>query len=112
MPVDDRGSLQRQPQGLVDILDKILELMPQLAAALAGLTFSEEIWELEDLKPQIEAIYLNIISETAKPYLWGAQRTQMRIVPASLGDLSQAIGRFFPSKSFCRNPEVRRPLRC
>jgi hypothetical protein len=25
MPVDDRGSLQRQPQGLVDILDKILD---------------------------------------------------------------------------------------
>lgn len=25
MPVDDRGGLQRQPQGLVDILDKILD---------------------------------------------------------------------------------------
>jgi hypothetical protein len=25
VPVDDRGSLQRQPQGLVDILDKILD---------------------------------------------------------------------------------------
>ena len=25
MPADDRGSLQRQPQGLVDILDKILD---------------------------------------------------------------------------------------
>ena len=25
MPIDDRGSLQRQPQGLVDILDKILD---------------------------------------------------------------------------------------
>ena len=25
MPVEDRGSLQRQPQGLVDILDKILD---------------------------------------------------------------------------------------
>lgn len=25
MPVDDRGALQRQPQGLVDILDKILD---------------------------------------------------------------------------------------
>jgi hypothetical protein len=25
LPVDDRGGLQRQPQGLVDILDKILD---------------------------------------------------------------------------------------
>lgn len=25
MPLDDRGPLQRQPQGLVDILDKILD---------------------------------------------------------------------------------------
>lgn len=25
MPMDDRGPLQRQPQGLVDILDKILD---------------------------------------------------------------------------------------
>ena len=25
MPIEDRGSLQRQPQGLVDILDKILD---------------------------------------------------------------------------------------
>jgi hypothetical protein len=25
LPIDDRGGLQRQPQGLVDILDKILD---------------------------------------------------------------------------------------
>jgi gas vesicle protein GvpA/GvpJ/GvpM family len=25
MPIDDRGGIQRQPQGLVDILDKILD---------------------------------------------------------------------------------------
>jgi hypothetical protein len=25
LPIDDRGALQRQPQGLVDILDKILD---------------------------------------------------------------------------------------
>jgi predicted NBD/HSP70 family sugar kinase len=36
--------------------------------------------------------YLRIIHETAKPYLWPAQRERMTIVPASLGDLSQAIG--------------------
>jgi glucokinase len=36
--------------------------------------------------------YLRIIRETAAPYLWQAQQTRMRIVPAALGDLSQAIG--------------------
>ena len=36
--------------------------------------------------------YLGIVRKTATPYLWPAQRTRISIVPASLGDLSQAIG--------------------
>jgi len=36
--------------------------------------------------------YLRIMRETALPYLWTAQRERLTIVPASLGDLSQAIG--------------------
>lgn len=36
--------------------------------------------------------YLRIIGEAASPYLWPAQRATLTIVPASLGDLSQAIG--------------------
>ena len=36
--------------------------------------------------------YLHIVRETAKPYLWPAQREHMCILPATLGDLSQAIG--------------------
>jgi glucokinase len=42
--------------------------------------------------PEFRARYLRIISETASPYLWPAQRAILTIVPASLGDLSQAIG--------------------
>lgn len=38
------------------------------------------------------ARYLRIIGESASPYLWPAQRATLTIVPASLGDLSQAIG--------------------
>jgi glucokinase len=38
------------------------------------------------------ARYLRIIGETAAPYLWPAQRATLTIVPAALGDLSQAIG--------------------
>jgi glucokinase len=36
--------------------------------------------------------YLRVLRESAWPYLWPAQRNQLRVVPASLGDLSQAIG--------------------
>jgi glucokinase len=36
--------------------------------------------------------YLRIIRDTSAPYLWPAQRDQLQIVPATLGDLSQAIG--------------------
>jgi glucokinase len=36
--------------------------------------------------------YLRIVRETALPYLWPAQRQRLSIVPAALGDLSQAIG--------------------
>ena len=36
--------------------------------------------------------YLRIVRETAAPYLFPAQRARLSIVPAALGDLSQAIG--------------------
>ena len=36
--------------------------------------------------------YLRIVRKAAAPYLWPVQRQRMKIVPAMLGDLSQAIG--------------------
>lgn len=36
--------------------------------------------------------YLRTVREAAHPYLWPAQQKYMQIVPATLGDLSQAIG--------------------
>jgi len=36
--------------------------------------------------------YLRIVRQSAWPYLWPAQRKQIKIVPAVLGELSQAIG--------------------
>ena len=36
--------------------------------------------------------YLNIVRSTARDYLWPYQRDAISIVPAALGDLSQAIG--------------------
>jgi glucokinase len=36
--------------------------------------------------------YLRIIREAATPYLWPQQRDTLQIIPAVLGDMSQAIG--------------------
>ena len=35
---------------------------------------------------------MRVIRETAIPYLWAPQRGTIKIVPAELGELSQAIG--------------------
>jgi predicted NBD/HSP70 family sugar kinase len=42
--------------------------------------------------PEFRERYLRIIRETALPYLWPAQRGTLKIIPAVLGELSQAIG--------------------
>ncbi|TAG32955.1 MAG: ROK family protein [Verrucomicrobia bacterium] len=36
--------------------------------------------------------YLNGIRDAARPYLWPKQREKLKIVPATLGELSQSIG--------------------
>ena len=36
--------------------------------------------------------YLKIVGETARPHLWPVQRDRVRILPSTLGELSQAIG--------------------
>lgn len=46
----------------------------------------------EATTPEFRERYLRLMREAAAPYLWPAQRARMRIVAASLGELSQAIG--------------------
>ena len=46
----------------------------------------------ESTTNEFRSRYLQIIRDTAAPYLWPPQRATLTIVPASLGDLSQAIG--------------------
>jgi glucokinase len=46
----------------------------------------------ESTSPSFRERYLRIVRETALPLLWPAQRAAVHIVPATLGDLSQAIG--------------------
>ena len=42
--------------------------------------------------PEFREGAVRIVRETATPYLWPGQRDTIKIVPAVLGDLSQAIG--------------------
>jgi predicted NBD/HSP70 family sugar kinase len=46
----------------------------------------------ESTTPEFRDRYLRIIHGTASPYLWPQQRDTLKIVPARLGDMSQAIG--------------------
>jgi glucokinase len=46
----------------------------------------------EATTPEFRARYMDIIRKHARPYLWAPQRDTIRIVPAELGELSQAIG--------------------
>jgi mannose-1-phosphate guanylyltransferase len=66
------------------ILDSIAALMPELTAALAGLAFSEDIWELEDLKPQIEEIYEEIKAESID-YGVMEKADNVVVIPARFG---------------------------
>ena len=42
--------------------------------------------------PAFRERYLRIIRESAQPYLWPVQQKKLKVVPATLGELSQAIG--------------------
>ena len=46
----------------------------------------------EATTPEFRAHYLSLIHEAALPYLWPQQRNTLKVVPAVLGELSQAIG--------------------
>ncbi len=46
----------------------------------------------EATTPAFRERYLRIIRESAQPYLWPAQQQKVKVVAATLGELSQAIG--------------------
>jgi len=50
------------------------------------------LMDREVTTPEFRERYLRILRETASPYIWPVQRETLEIVPAALGDLSQAIG--------------------
>ena len=50
------------------------------------------LMDTECTTPEFRERYMKIIHDSAQPYLWPQQRGTLRIVPAQLGEMSQAIG--------------------
>lgn len=93
-----RGLAQQNDQlalALFDFQARALGLhVASLAMALdpAFVVIGGGLMDPEATTPAFRARYLGIVRDTAVPYLWPAQRTRLTIVPAELGDLSQAVG--------------------
>jgi glucokinase len=68
------------------VADLVMALDPGIFIIGGGLM------DTETTTQEFRDRYMRIISETARPYLWPGQRDTVKILPAVLGDLSQAIG--------------------
>ena len=76
---------QARAMGL-HIASLAMALDPQFVVIGGGLMDAEATTEA------FRERYLRIVRESAMPYLWPMQQAKLQIVPATLGDLSQAIG--------------------
>jgi glucokinase len=93
-----RGRAQKGDPLALEIFDfqaKVLGLhVANLAMALDPeiVVIGGGLMDPEATSAEFRERYLGNLKKAALPYLWSAQRTRMRFVPATLGDLSQAIG--------------------
>jgi glucokinase len=76
---------QARAMGL-HVANLVLALDPRYVVIGGGLM------DPEATSDEFRARYLQTVQDTAIPYLWPAQQKSISIVPAALGDLSQAIG--------------------
>ena len=81
----DIFDFQARVMGLL-VADAAMTLDPGIVVIGGGLM------DHESTTVEFRERYLRIVRETAVPYLWPAQRERLKIVPAAMGDLSQAIG--------------------
>jgi glucokinase len=93
-----RGLAQQGDALAVGIFDFQAKAMGLLVAALAMALDPEFVvigGGLMDPDATTDAFrgrYLQVLRDTAAPYLWTTQKQRLTVVQASLGDLSQAIG--------------------
>ncbi|MGE5313207.1 MAG: ROK family protein [Acidobacteriota bacterium] len=82
----------------VEIFDFQARAMGYLVASLTMVLDAEYVviggglMDPESTTEEFRSRYLRILRETMEPTLWPAQRGRINIVPAALGELSQAIG--------------------
>jgi glucokinase len=69
-------------------------LIADLAMTIDPRTFviGGGLMDPEATSEEFRARYLGIVRETAAEYVWPTQRERLKVVPAFLGELSQAIG--------------------
>lgn len=93
-----RGRAQKGDALALEIFDFQAKAMGIHAASLVMALDAEFVviggglMDLESTTPEFRERYLGIIRDTMKPYLWSAQKQLVKVVPATLGELSQAIG--------------------
>lgn len=93
-----RGRAQKGDPLALEIFDFQARVMGLLVANLSMtldpgiVVIGGGLMDHEATTPEFRERYLRLIRETARPLLWPQQRDTIKIVPAVLGDLSQAIG--------------------
>jgi glucokinase len=93
-----RGLAQKGDPLAVEIFDFQAKAMGLHAATLTMALDAEFVviggglMDPESTTEQFRSRYLRILRENMEPMLWPAQRGRVKVVPAALGDLSQAIG--------------------
>jgi glucokinase len=93
-----RGLAQKGDALALDLFDFQAKVMGYHVANLAMaldpkfVVIGGGLMDPEATTESFRARYLGIVRDTARPYLWPAQRSGITIIPAALGDLSQAIG--------------------
>ena len=93
-----RGLAQKEDPLALELFDLQAKAMGLLVANLAMAVDPETyvigggLMDPQATSETFRNRYLGILTETARTYLWPAQKKRLRVVPASLGELSQAIG--------------------
>jgi glucokinase len=93
-----RGLAQKGDPLAVEIFDFQAKAMGLHVASLTMALDAEFVviggglMDPESTTQEFRSRYLRVLRETMDPYLWPAQRERIKVIPASLGDLSQAIG--------------------
>lgn len=93
-----RGLAQKSDQLAVEIFDFQAKALGLHVASLAMVldpqfvVIGGGLMDPESTTEEFRERYLRILRESAMPYLWPAQQARLTVVPAALGDLSQAIG--------------------